>query len=355
MNLADVINELVEERDLEKSVLTDIVTEAMLAAYKKKYAHLDLRVTLNKDNSALLVEVSKDVVNTPTDEDVQLSLRKARNLDPKIEVGQKIWVPFEGIIGRVEILKAKQLIAQKIRAVEAAALFNAFKDKEGSIVQGSLYKVERAGVLVKLQDAFAFLPKSLMIPNEKLVIGYPVKALLKEVLAEPRNENQLILDRASPEFLKKMFELEIPEVFEGLVEIKKIVRDPGYKSKVMVSSHDVNIDPVGTCIGIGGARIKPILKELSGEKIDVVAATLSQEELVKGALKPAEINRVEVIDGTARVWLNDDQRSLAIGKMGKNIALASRLVGLTIELAESVQEGSKQELIFNEAVDDIQK
>lgn len=346
MNLADVINELVEERDLDKTVLADIVTEAMLAAYKKKYPHLDLRVQLKKDNSALVVESSKEVVQTPEDEELQIGIRKARNLDAKIALGQKIWVPFEETIGRVEILKAKQLIAQKIRAVEALAIFNAFKEKEGSVVQGVLYKSERAGILVKLQDTLAFLPKSLTIPGEKLNTGYPIKALLKEVLVEPRNDNQLVLDRVSPDFLKKLFEMEIPEVFEGLVEVKKIVRDPGYKSKVMVSSHDPNIDPVGTCIGIGGARIKPILKELSGEKIDVIAAKLTQEDLVKSALKPAEINRVEVIDGTARVWLNDDQRSLAIGKMGKNIALASQLVELSIELAESVQESSKQELVF---------
>ena len=181
--------------------------------------------------------------------------------------------------------------------------------------------------------------------------GYPVKVLLKEVLMEPRNENQLILDRVSVDFLKKLLELEIPEVFERLVDIKKIVRDPGYKSKVMVSSHDSNIDPVGTCVGVGGVRIKPILKELSGEKIDIIGSQTSQEELVKNALKPAEINRVEVMNGVARVWLDDEQRSLAIGKMGKNIALASSLLGLAIELVENIS-ASKKELVLNVSEND---
>jgi len=282
----------------------------------------------------LNVQVLKEVSATVEDEDLQISLRKARNIDAKVKLGDKIWVPFDKSIGRVEILKTRQIIAQRIRGIEVQAIFDAFKDKEGTIVQGVLYKNERSGSLIKLQDAIAFLPKSLAIPEEKLMPGYPIKALLKEVLPEPRNENQLILDRASVVFLKRLFELEVPEVFEGLVEIKKIVRDPGYKSKIIVASHDPNIDPVGTCVGVGGARIKPILKELGGEKIDVISMTSSQDELVKNALKPAEINRVEVIDGVARVWLNDDQRSLAIGRMGKNIALASELVGLEIELAE---------------------
>ena len=344
MNLSDVIEELVEERDIDRAVFADIIAEGMLAGYNKKYPALELRINFNHEAGTLVVEVCKSAVANVEDEDSQISLRKARNIDRKIELGGKIWVPFDKTIGRVEILKAKQIIAQRIHGIEAQAVFNAFKEKEGMIVRGTVYKNERAGTLIKLQEAIAFLPKSLSIPGEKLMPGYPVKALLKEVLPEPRNENQLILDRSSALFLKRLFELEVPEVFEGLVEVKQIVRDPGYKSKIVVASHDLNIDPVGTCVGVGGARIKPILKELGGEKIDVLGATSSQEELVRNALKPAEINRVEVINGVARVWLNDDQRSLAIGKMGKNIALASDLVGLGIELAEA-GAGEKQKLM----------
>jgi len=341
VNLTNVIEELVEERDLDKAILTNIIKEGMLGGYNKKYPELELRVDFNQETGALRVEVCKEIVASVEDEDAQISLRKARNIDEKLDLGDKVWVLFDKSIGRVEILKAKQIIAQRIRFIEAQSIYNAFKDKEGFVVQGSVYKNERAGTLIKLQDVIAFLPKSLSIPDEKLMPGYPVKALLKEVLAEPRNENQLILDRSSTIFLRKLFEFEVPEVFEGLVEIKQIVRDPGYKAKVVVASHDSNIDPVGTCVGVGGARIKPILKELGGEKIDVIAATSSQDDFVRNALKPAEINRVEVIDHVARVWLNDDQRSLAIGKMGKNIALASELTGLEIELAENMRGKAK--------------
>lgn len=345
MNLVDVIDELVEERDLDKATLIGVVVEGMLAAYKKKYPLFELRVNFDDASGKLLVDIQKEVVTSVTDEDAQVSLRKARGIDSKIDLGSKIWVPFEGTIGRVEILKARQIIAQKIASIEARVVYDAFKSKEGAVLQGTVYKNERAGTVIKLQDAYAFLPRSLSIPDEKLVPGYPIKVLLKEVLLEPRNENQLILDRVSTDFLKKLFELEIPEVFERLVDIKKIVRDPGYKSKVLVSSHDSNIDPVGTCVGVGGVRIKPILKELGGEKIDIISGSTSQDELVKNSLKPAEINRVEVINNVARVWLDDEQRSLAIGKMGKNIALATALLGINVELVENVGAREKELLM----------
>ncbi len=182
---------------------------------------------------------------------------------------------------------------------------------------------------------------------EWLTVGPPVRALLKEVVPEQRHENQLILDGAAGGFLRSLFELEIPEVYEQIVEIKKIVRVPGYKSKVAVISHDRNIDPVGTCVGVGGVRIRPILKELGSEKVDIIAWSEFSEEFVKGALKPAEIKRVEINEAgdAVQVWLNEDQRSLAIGKGGKNILLASRLTGLAIQL---VQEEPKKALLDDE-------
>jgi N utilization substance protein A len=335
VKLSLVIEELLEERGLERDILSNIICEGMLAAYQKKYPELAINVSHNKKSDDLEVVVGKTVVSSVEDEDSQISLRKARNIKHDAELGDLIDVPFEKPIGRIEILRAKQVIANKIRHIESEAIYNEFKDKQGAIIHGIIHKCERGGASVKLDDTLAFLPKSLSIPDEKCMPGYPVRALLKEVLPEPRNDNQLILDRASSDFLEKLFELEIPEVFERLVEIKKIVRIPGYKSKVVVVSHDKNIDPVGTCVGVGGVRIKPILKELGSEKIDVLAVSDSPEMFVQNALKPAEINRVEIVDDNrARVWLDEDQRSLAIGRMGQNISLASRLTGYNIELVQ---------------------
>jgi N utilization substance protein A len=344
VKLADVIDELVEERGLDKETLSAIVNEGLLAAYTKRYPDLNIRIDFDKKSGENTVLVEKEVVSTVDDEDTQISLRKARGFNIKAELGQKQFFPFEGKIGRIEILRAKQVIANKIRLIEAESVYKEFKDKEGTIVLGTVHKCERDGFVVKVQETLAFLPKSLSIPGDKCVVGYPIRALLKEVLPEPRNDNQLILDRVSDKFLLRLFELEIPEVFEKLVEVKKIVRAPGYKSKVVVISNDKNVDPVGTCVGMGGARIKPILKELGGEKIDIIEMSESIEQLIKDALKPAHINRVQIIDNqNANIWLDDDQRSLAIGKMGQNINLASRLTGLNLHLIKNESSIAKSE------------
>jgi N utilization substance protein A len=349
VNLTEVINKLVEERGLDRNLLNTIICEGMLAAYVKKFPEIEFAVDYNKKTGEIEVKSKKMVVSSVEDENKQISLRKAKNIDPDININDEIWVPFEGKIGRIEILKAKQVIADKIRSVESDIVYKAFKDKENTIVLGTVHRCEKAGALVKLQDTLAFLPSSLMIPGDKCIVGYPIRALLKEVLKEPRNESQLILDRKSPEFLKKLFELEIPEVYEKLVEVKKIVRSAGYKSKVAVITNDPNIDPVGTCIGVGGARIKPILKELSGERVDIIHWNDSIEALVKDALKPAQIDRVEIIDNKiAKVWLDEDQRSVAIGKMGQNISLASQLSGVDIQLVEKAS-GKKEEDLSEES------
>lgn len=336
VKLIDVIEELVEERGLDRNVLSEIICEGMLAAYQKRYPELMLQVNYDKKTDDLSVEIQKEVVSAVKDDERELSLKKARNIDEALDVGSKVWVPFDGKIGRIEILRAKQIIAGKIRKIEASAIYNEFKSKEGTIVHGVIHKCERGGAVVKLGEQLAFLPKSLSVPGDKSIVGFPIRALLKEVLPEPRNENQLILDRVSDVFLQRLFELEIPEIFEKIVEIKRAVRIPGYKSKIAVVSHDKNIDPVGTCVGVGGSRIKPILKELGTEKIDIIAWSDNIENLVKDALKPAEVNRVDLVDAqTAQVWVDEDQRSLAIGKMGQNIALASRLTGINIQLVQS--------------------
>lgn len=336
VKLSLVIDELVSEKGLDRATLSSIMCEGILAAYKKRYPDLDIVVEYNKKTDEIEAFVKKVVVQTVQNDEAEITIRKARAIKDDIAIGETIEVPFTEKLGRIEILKAKQVIAQKIRSIEAQTIYNEFKPKEGTIVYGVVYKNEHSGSIVKLGDAFAFLPKSLMIPEEKLSIGYSLRALLKEVLPEPRHENQLILDRSSVDFLSKLFELEIPEVFEKLVEIKKAVRAAGYKSKVAVVSHDSNIDPVGTCVGVGGARIKPILRELGNEKIDIIEYSPEIENFIKDALKPAEINRVQMIDSlNANVWVDEDQRSFAIGKMGQNISLASQLTGVSIHLVKN--------------------
>lgn len=352
MKLADVIDELVEERGLKKESLGAIVCEGMLAAYQRKYPDLTLKAEEDSVSGDLVVLVQKTVVPSVEDDYNQISLKKARNINKDAALDDVMWLPFEGAIGRVEVLRARQIIATRIKQVEAQIVYDQFKDKRGQIIVGTIHKAERNGVSVKFGDVYAFLPYSLSIPNERFAVGYTVKALLKEVLLEPQGDSQLILDRVSSEFLEALFALEIPEVFEKLVEIKKIVRSPGYKSKVAVFSHDRNIDPVGTCVGVSGSRIKPILKELGGETIDVFLWSDVLPLFVKNSLKPAVIDRVEIsADNTiARVWLAEDQRPFAIGKSGQNISLASQITGVAIQLIR--EDGEKKEESFNQVLTD---
>lgn len=334
MKLSQVLEELVQERGLDREVLTSIVCEGLHAAYSKKHPTMSLSVEYDKKSGELTVVAQKRVAAHVEDEENEISVRKARVFKADAQPGDVISLPFESPIGRIEVLRAKQVIAQQIRAIEAKAIYEEFKSKEGTIVTGTIYKTEIRGVMVKLGDALAFLPKSLMIPGDTCTPGYTIRALLKEVLAEPRNDNQLILDRRSPQFVTELFGFEIPEIGENIVEIKKIARIPGYKSKIVVASYDSDVDPVGTCIGFGGARIKPILRELGVEKVDIMSEGFSSEDTVRTALKPAVIRRVEIVDKEAHVWLDSDQRSLAIGKMGQNIALASELSGFQIRLMD---------------------
>lgn len=342
VNLFDVIEELVEEKGLERETLARVVCEGILAAYSKKFPDLDLYVDYDKKTGNIAVMTRKTVVATAQDvldENSQISLKRAKYIEKEAEIDSKVAEPFTGKIGRVEILRARQVIASQIRKVEADMVYNQFKSKEGELVVGTVHKCEYGGAVIKFNENMAFLPKQNMIPGHTCVIGFSVRALLKEVLPEPVGDHQIILDRASDQFVRVLFGLEIPEIYERLIEIKRIVRDPGYKTKIAVISHDQKIDPVGTCVGVGGSRIKPILKEIDGEKIDIIAWTDSLEDLVAAALKPAQIDRVEISadQRVAYVWLDKEQRPLAIGKMGKNISLASRFAGIEIRLMQDTE------------------
>lgn len=337
MNLTDVIENLVEERGLDKEKVIEIVCEGITAAYTKRFPDTLFHVSFNRKTGNVDLFTDKKVVSSVADDEHEISLRKARILEASAHLDQIIQVPFEEHIGRIEILTAKQIIAGKIRDLEQLAIFNDFKDKKGTIITGMVHKKERAGFAVKVGEILALLPQEGIIPGEIIKVGHPIKALLKETYPSARGDYQLFLDRASAEFVKKLLEIEIPEIFEGLVEVKNIVRTPGYKTKIVVASVRKEIDAVGTCVGVGGSRIKPILRELGQEKIDLIEWTDSIETLVRSSLKPAEIDKVDLShDSKVTVWLAPDQRSFAIGKMGQNINLASKLVGLEIQLQDLV-------------------
>ena len=340
----NIISELISEKSLSKEQLYDIIKESLLAAYLKKYPEALFQISIGK-KEGFSVEVTKVVVSDVQDDLLEISLRKARHIKKGLEIGDQVVVPFEEPIGRVEILKARQVIVSKIREIEAQKVYDEFVKKEGKLVQGTVHKRERNGISVIVQGVFAFLPKNFMVPGEKYMAGRPIRALLKEVYADPRGDGQLLLDQASSDFLRALLEAEIPELYDKLIEVRAIARRAGYKSKIVVSSNDANVDPVGTCIGVGGSRIKPILKEIGGEKIDVISWVNSKEDLIKNALRPAIVNRVEILNQErAMAWVSEDQRAFAIGKMGQNVSLASELVGMNIELVTpKAQKGDESD------------
>ncbi len=345
MNLSNVIEDLVEERGLDKEKIVNIVCEGINTAYAKKFPGVALDAVYNRKSGDLEIFAKKTVVSSVSSDDKEISWRRAKAIDPSCVIGDEVMVPFDGQIGRIEILAAKQIISGKIRDLEQMAVFDEYKDKKDTIVSGMVHKRERLGFAVKIGEVMALLPQDGLIPGEVLRVGHPVRALLQEVLPAPKGDYQLILDRASADFVKHLLEIEIPEVFEGIVEVKKIVRIPGYKTKAIVASTSSDVDPVGTCVGVGGARIKPILRELGQEKIDLIEWSDSLEDLVEGSLKPAAVDRVVIADDNrAIVWFPQDQRSLAIGRMGQNIKLASRLVGLEIQLQDIAPIAEKSDV-----------
>ncbi len=354
MKLTEVIDSLIEERGLNREQVSLIVCEGILVAYQKKYPDITFSISLNKRTGDLEVCSEKTAVAAVDNDDTQITVRKAKSLKPTVQLDDILQVPFEGPIGRIEILAAKNIIANRIRELEQLAVCNEFKDKKGSIVTGIAHKKEHAGLVVKIGEVMALLPVDRSMQAEQFRVGFQIKALLKEVLPIARGDYQLILDRSSAEFVKKLIELEIPEVYEGAVEVKKIVRIAGYKTKAVVASTSKEIDPVGTCVGVGGARIKPILRELGQEKIDLIEWTEDFEKLVAQSLKPAEIDNVQITeDNRAIVWLAQDQRSIAIGKMGQNISLAAKLVGVEIQLQDVVGQDTERQSLSSLTDEDI--
>jgi len=280
---------------------------------------------------AALVSAAKKVIKVGPEQEIIVKLDKANGEISVFLDGKKVdSIDF----GRIAAQTAKQVIIQKIREAEKEVVFQDFQSKLGDIVSGSVYRFERGNMVVDLLGrAEGFLPRSEQCPNEEFKQGDRLKAYVLEVKKEPRGP-QIILSRAHPNFVKKLFELEIPEIYEGIVEIKSIARDAGERTKIAVWSKDEKVDCVGACVGMRGARVKNIVNELHNEKIDIVRFNEEPREYITGALSPAKIAQMKIdkVNKAVEVVVDDDQLSLAIGKRGQNVRLASRLTGYSIDI-----------------------
>jgi len=330
-----------------------VLEDVFRSILKKKYGtdeHCD--VIINIDKGDFEIWVNKEIVpdGEVEDENIEIAYSNAVKIEPDFEVGEEVSeeIKFEDF-GRRNILSLRQNLISKILELEKDQLYKLYKDRIGDIITGEVYQVWKKEILILDDEGNELiLPKSEQIPSDYFKKGEPVRAVVAKV--DMRNSTPvIILSRAAPEFLERLFELEVPEVFDGLITIKKIVRVPGERAKVAVESYDDRIDPVGACVGMKGSRIHGIVRELKNENIDVINYTHNNQLYIQRSLSPAKISSVEIIDeeDRANVYLKPDQVSLAIGKGGFNIRLASRLTEFEIDVyregAEDVEDVDLEE------------
>jgi N utilization substance protein A len=335
-DLNAIIGQMGRDKGINKKVLIDAVESAMLSAAKKHYGHnLNLETKFNEETGEIEVHQFKVVVDKVDDPDTQIGMTEARkNFDPDAMVGDEFGEKLDThMLGRIAAQTAKQVIIQKVRDAERGVIFEEYKGSKGELINGIVQRYDRGNVIVNLGRTEAILPRREQIIREKYRQGDRVRSMILDIDPSARGP-QIILSRSHPEFLKKIFALEVPEINEGTIEIKAVAREPGERAKIAVHSTDSSVDPVGACVGIKGSRVQAVVQELKGERIDIVTWTPDEPSFVARALSPAEVTRVVVDEDkhAMEVIVADDQLSLAIGRRGQNVKLASKLTGWKIDV-----------------------
>jgi N utilization substance protein A len=323
-----VIDQVSRDKGINPDILIKAVEEAIRSAARKKFgSKIDIEVKYNEAAGEVEVFQFREVVETITDPDLQISYEDGLKLDPECEPGDSLGVKVDaGIFGRIAAQSAKQVIIQKMKDAERDAVYTGFIDRKGEIINGIVQRIENGNLVVNLGQTEGILPLKEQVPREMYRRGDRVRAYIADV----RHDNQgpqVILSRTHPNFLIALFKTEVPEISEGIVSVMGAAREPGSRSKIAVSSNDADIDPVGACVGMKGSRVQTVVQELRGEKIDIIPWHVDPAKFVCNALAPAEISRV-IIDEenkTMEVIVPDESLSVAIGKKGQNVRLASRL------------------------------
>ncbi len=336
IDLKRAIEQLTREKGLDRELVVEAVEEAMVAAAQKIHGEdLAIEATYNPDLGLVEVFQIKTVVSEVQDPDREILIDQARaDLDPEAQLGDEMLIKLDATpFGRIAAQAAKQNIVQKVRDYERSMIYNEFKEHEGTIQSGIVMRFERGNIIVQLRpNVDAILPESEQIPRERYRQGDRLRAVIVAV-SETARGPQIVLSRKTPLLVKKLFEQEVPEVYEGIVEIKNVVRKEGVRAKIAVVSNDSDVDPVGACVGMRGSRVQAVVQELRGERIDIVPWTLDETDFVCRALSPAKVSRI-IIDEEARameVVVPEDQLSLAIGRKGQNVQLASELTGWRLD------------------------
>ena len=331
--ISEMVSQIVSERGLAREYVIETLKESLLAGVKKRYGTTE-NVTVEIEESKGTIRILRllKVVEKVERPEVEIEISKAKDIESKVKMGQEVKeeLPLEDF-SRTAIILMKQILNQKVREAERERIYKDFTERTGEVISGTIHQVDHRGVLVNLGKSEGLLPPREQISAERYRQGSPIRALIVEVKKTTKGP-QVILSRSHPEFLKKLFEFEVPEIHEGIVTIRAVAREPGDRAKIAVSSIDDKIDPVGACVGMKGSRVQTIVRELCNEKIDVIQFSSDQGVFLTRALAPAKVSKIVLEGEKAMAVIPDDQLSLAIGKGGQNARLASRLTGLQIDI-----------------------
>lgn len=341
----NTLRELSKERGIDEEVLFEAIEAALISAYKRNFSSAqNVRVSLSRDTGEYKVYAIKTVVEDAEDEITEISLAQARTIKPDYEIGDVIEIEVTPAnFGRIAAQTAKQVVVQRIREAERGIIYEEFQSREDDIITGLVQRVENRNVYIDLGKTEAVLTPAEQIPTESYEHGDRIKAYIVEVKKTSKGP-QIVVSRTHPGLLKRLFELEVPEIQEGVVEIKSVAREPGNRSKIAVWSKDEAVDPVGACVGHRGLRVQAIVDELGSEKIDIVKWSEDPAKFIANALSPAKVVSVAVNEAekVSRVVVPDYQLSLAIGKEGQNARLAAKLTSWKIDIKSETQAASEQ-------------
>lgn len=348
----EALKEIVKEKGISEDLLFTTIEDALVAAYKKNYvghgiSNQNVKVTMNRENGEIHVYSQKSIVDNVVDDVSEISLEDAKEIDPNYNMGDVVNIEVTPRkFGRVAAQAAKQVVIQRIKEEERRIIYNDFVEKEDDIITGTVIRKDKNNILVNLGKTEAVLGPNEQIPGEKYNFNDKLKLYIVEVKNTTKGA-QIVISRTHPGLIKRLFELEVPEVFDGTVDIKSIAREAGSRTKIAVHSNDENVDPMGACVGPKGVRVQNIVNELKSEKIDIIKWSKLPEEYIANALSPAKVLDVTLDEEIkfAQIVVDDSQLSLAIGKEGQNVRLAAKLTGWKIDIKSKSQSDVEDEKI----------
>jgi len=348
-NLKHTIDQIVKEKGIDRRIILEALEQAVLSAANKKFRNTrELEAHYSEEAGEVELFEFVTVVDEVKDSYKEIDLEEAREVDPDVEIGDSLGMKLDASdFSRIAAQTAKQVIIQKVREAERETIFDEFKDRKGELINGIVRRFEKGEIVVDLGRAEAILPQNEQAPREVYRQGDRIKALITDIRMSPKGP-QIFLSRTSPLILAKLFESEVPEISEGIVEIKGVVRESGSRSKIAVYSHDSNVDPVGACVGMRGTRVQNVVSELRGEKIDIIPWSEDVARFACNSLAPAVVTKVYIDEEnrSLEIIVADDQLSLAIGKRGQNVRLAARLTGWRTDIKSESRAASDEMLQF---------